>query len=468
MVSFGRCTAEFATGRGGVHRTSRGTATVRAQPRSPGTAGGRTGDLSSRHAGRIRFGMRETSGGAVARAMGRIAIGRRVGLAGALTALSLGIVLLAHQNASLEARLSRDEARGDELSALVTEYSRHALPREEFDKLRSRLERGLSSTVRRVGAIEARSNAGALVIAAASRSVVFLQGAYGFVEKGTGRPLRHVVGPDGRPISTSRGPAVGLDGAGPLVEVRFTGTAFVATRDRLLLTNRHVAVPWEADTAAGALVDKELVPVMHRFVGYLPGTQEPFAVRLRIAGDDADVAVLHSDGLPVDAPYLELATTPARPGEDVIVMGYPTGIRALLARIQPQFLEELKAEKEADFWSIGRRLSKAGHISPLATRGIVGQITAAAVVYDAETAQGGSGGPVLGLDGRVLAINAAVLPEFNGSNIGVPAEAARRVLAPTRRHSGAWTPVGSQPRSSAADTPEDAASKRQPPGAMTH
>ncbi len=41
-------------------------------------------------------------------------------------------------------------------------------------------------------------------------------------------------------------------------------------------------------------------------------------------------------------------------------------------------------------------------------------------MYDAETTSGGSGGPVLSLDGRVVAVNAAILPEFGGSNLGVP------------------------------------------------
>ena len=56
-------------------------------------------------------------------------------------------------------------------------------------------------------------------------------------------------------------------------------------------------------------------------------------------------------------------------------------------------------------------------------------MTGAAVVYDAETAPGGSRGPVLGPDGRVLAINSAIIPEFNGSNLGVPVEPTRRLLA---------------------------------------
>ena len=40
--------------------------------------------------------------------------------------------------------------------------------------------------------------------------------------------------------------------------------------------------------------------------------------------------------------------------------------------------------------------------------------------------------PVLSLDGRVVAINSAILPEFGGSNLGVPAARARELLSGVR------------------------------------
>ena len=43
------------------------------------------------------------------------------------------------------------------------------------------------------------------------------------------------------------------------------------------------------------------------------------------------------------------------------------------------------------------------------------------------TTHGGSGGPVIGLDGRVVAVNSAIIPEFTGSNLGVPAAEAMRL-----------------------------------------
>ena len=67
-------------------------------------------------------------------------------------------------------------------------------------------------------------------------------------------------------------------------------------------------------------------------------------------------------------------------------------------------------------------------IQPLSSLGIVAQITPDFIVYDAATTQGGSGGPVLSLSGQVVAVTSAVVSEFGGSNIGVPASQAIPLL----------------------------------------
>ncbi|MDH3255648.1 MAG: trypsin-like peptidase domain-containing protein, partial [Acidobacteriota bacterium] len=128
------------------------------------------------------------------------------------------------------------------------------------------------------------------------------------------------------------------------------------------------------------------------------------------------------------APLSLSAESPAS-GDEVIVLGYPTGIRALLARSDATFVDELMEDPNMGFWEITRRLAEAGEIGPLASRGIVAQVSSAAVVYDAETTRGGSGGPVLDFEGEVVAITSAVVTEFGGSNLGVPVERARELLA---------------------------------------
>ncbi|MCP3961248.1 MAG: hypothetical protein GY719_25660 [bacterium] len=109
---------------------------------------------------------------------------------------------------------------------------------------------------------------------------------------------------------------------------------------------------------------------------------------------------------------------------------------------------------DVDFWNVAQRLAEAGHIAPLATRGIIGQVTPAAVVYDAETTSGGSGGPVINLQGEVIAVNMAILPEFGGSNLGVPIDKAREILptpedtaedAETEAADTAYSPVADYP-----------------------
>lgn len=81
-----------------------------------------------------------------------------------------------------------------------------------------------------------------------------------------------------------------------------------------------------------------------------------------------------------------------------------------------------------DFWGVARELARAELIRPLATRGIVGQVTGEAIAYDAETTSGGSGGPVLSMSGEVVAVNMAIIPGFGGSNLGVPARHAREFI----------------------------------------
>ncbi|HSS63649.1 MAG TPA: serine protease [Gammaproteobacteria bacterium] len=342
--------------------------------------------------------------------------------------LFLLITFLGYENVLLNERIDSNDARVSDIATRFIEHRREALSRDEMGSVRSHIEGLLQSALQRVSKLENRSGATARVIGSALPSVIFLQGAYRFEDEKIGRPLRYMVGPDGQPVMTLGGPAMSVKGDGPVVELQFTGTAFVATEDRLLITNRHLVRPWEEDDAAKMLISRGFVPVMYRLVGYVPGKAEPIDVELFGMSDEADVAILKSDDLPPEIPSLNLNPVVPEPGESVIVMGYPTGMQALLVRAGHRFVDELRQAQHVDFWRVARELSNQSHINPLASLGIVGQATATFVVYDAETARGGSGGPVLGLDGRVLAINSAVIPGFNGSNLGVPIEQALRLL----------------------------------------
>ena len=355
----------------------------------------------------------------------------RVGVLAILILLGFGTVLLARRSAQLEQRLADEMTRVEGLAELLERTRTQVPTSEELGDLFAELQSSVSTAGERLDALEERSGAEARVVRTASRSTIFVQGSYGFVQPESGRPLRLVLGPGGRPIRSPAGePAISVDGDGPPLEVFLTGTAFVVSPDGLLLTNRHVASPWEFDPAGEAMLARGFEGRMTRFVGYLPGVAEPFDLERVSASDDADLAVMCCVVGGV-ADYLLLAKGPPEPGEAVIVLGFPLGIRALMARTNPEFVEGLREAGITDFWEVAERLSLAGHVTPLASRGIVGQVTTQNVVYDAETTSGGSGGPVLSLDGEVVAINAAILPEFGGSNLSVPATRARELLSRT-------------------------------------
>jgi S1-C subfamily serine protease len=331
-----------------------------------------------------------------------------------LAILVISTVYLSRQSQYLEERLTAETSFTQGISELLQRTERKAITSEDLANLRAQLEK-------RVDALEARSVASRKIIAAASKSIVFVQGSYSYFDEESNRPLRYVgLDSTGEPYATAEGPAVTLDGDGPIVELQYTGTAFVIGAQDLLITNRHVAVPWENNPAHELFAAMGLVPKFERFIGYLPGVEKPFDVQLIAASDDADIAVLRCAAAPSGVRLLVTGSNPVHPGDEVIVMGYPTGVRAMLARTDTKFLDEIREAGNLDFWVVVERLSAASLITPLASRGIVGQVTPDAVVYDAETTRGGSGGPVLNMRGEVIAINTAIMPEFGGSNIGVP------------------------------------------------
>ena len=345
----------------------------------------------------------------------------------------LALVALAYQqnrlNISLQQRIETSAALLNSFAGALARAREEALTPTDLKTLRQELGRRLSSTTERLAALEQRSRASAQVIAESMSSVAFLQGSYGFRERSSGRMLRHIVDDDGRRLISPGGkPLLSLKGDGPVAERQFTGTGFAVGDSGTLVTNRHVALPWEIDADVKALAIQDLEPVMIKFIIYLPGKTAAGPVEIVRASEDADLAVLRRKNEAEPMPGLKLTDAPPAPGDEVIVMGYPTGLRSMLAQSGDAFIEELQKTEDTGFWSLGARLAEEGHIAPLASRGIVGQATPSTIVYDAETTHGGSGGPVLDINGSVVAVNTAIMPDYGGSNLGVPVAKVRELL----------------------------------------
>jgi S1-C subfamily serine protease len=343
------------------------------------------------------------------------------------------LTVLAYQQYRLNTRLQQSIESGavqlDSFALALTRAREEALRPSDLAAMREELGQRLTSNVERLEALEQRSYASGRVIAESMSSVAFLQGSYGFKERSSGQMLRHVVNDAGVPLISPIGkPLLTLEGDGPVAEINFLGTGFFVGDSGALITNRHVALPWGGDSGPEAPTFENLEPVMIKFIAYLPGDAAATPVELLLASEDSDLAILKRVGDFQTTPSLKLAAAPPVPGDEVIVMGYPTGLRSMLAQSGKAFIEELQKAEDTGFWSVAERLAEKGYIAPLASRGIVGQVTLETIVYDAETTHGGSGGPVLDVNGEVVAVNVAILPEYGGSNLGIPVAKVRALL----------------------------------------
>lgn len=339
-------------------------------------------------------------------------------------------VYLYRNDQLIKQALERDAHRIEAVTILLTQTRDNALSEDDLDALQQRLESHLDRNTNRLGVLEERSEAGSRVIADSASSVAFVQGAFGLRHIESGEMLKQVLGPEGQALRTPFGqPRLDPFGTGKPGEFQFTGTGFLLMDGQHIVTNRHVALPWTSNERAQAFEASGLSPEMLRLIIYFPGVSGPIHAEPTGHSENADLAVFSIAPSRIEGRGLSLSDSPTRAGEEIYLLGYPTGLKALLAQAGNDFINSIRTEGEVDFWTIAAQLSKQNLIKPLASKGIVAQVSKDAVTYDAETTVGGSGGPALNRHGHVVAVNAAILPDFGGSNIGVPVAHLDRLLS---------------------------------------
>jgi S1-C subfamily serine protease len=79
------------------------------------------------------------------------------------------------------------------------------------------------------------------------------------------------------------------------------------------------------------------------------------------------------------------------------------------------------------------RLAAMSLIRPSITYGHLSDIVGDKIVYDAPTAHGASGGPVLNPEGEVVGVDSAYLDGFSGSTLGIAVEKLRPLVKQMRR-----------------------------------
>jgi S1-C subfamily serine protease len=227
---------------------------------------------------------------------------------------------------------------------------------------------------------------------------------------------------------------VSMPGQVPSIRARISGTAFVVSHG-LLATNRHVAEPWYGDSEALGYIKKGGIPELEQLLAFFPGSPTPvdvIPVTVSAQGDLAILRMADSNFTRQLAP-LPLASVSVPPGEVVTVIGYPMGIAGMVAK-SPSSVYERLAYRRADIGA-ANELAALSLIRPSATYGHLGDIVGEKLIYDAPTAHGGSGGPVLNSRGEVIGVNSAYMDGFSGGTLGVSVTALKPLIAVAQKKS---------------------------------
>jgi S1-C subfamily serine protease/DNA-binding NarL/FixJ family response regulator len=295
------------------------------------------------------------------------------------------------------------------------------------------LQRQLKTANDRLQRLETESTIAEDVIRSYSSGVCLLHVVVGFRDKGSGLTLRYTSLNPGATLGNSAGEAqVQLGGIGPEVRMDAFGTGFLASADGRIVTNHHVVEPWWKNDEIGELLKQavDLEPTVVEMTAYFPGVSHGVPVSLKKISSDADLAVVAGNLSGLNLKLLTMDDSPkaAVSGEPVVLIGYPTGVDAILARTSEDAVRSIAANTNGDAESLMKELAHRNLIRPINTQGHIGDVLADKIIYDAQTTHGGSGGPLFNAEGKVIAVNVAMLRDFGGSNFAIPVRYAKPLL----------------------------------------
>jgi S1-C subfamily serine protease len=295
----------------------------------------------------------------------------------------------------------------------------------------SELDNRLKQTDSRIGKLESESRVAEQIVRDYSNSVCLIYAVLGFVEKSSGVPLKFAgVDVNGNPLADAKGnPTVTTEGNGPPVHMHVFGSGFLLDSAGHILTNHHVLEPWWHNAAEIPVPSDIFDPVILSMRAYFPGNETPMPVHIQNMSEEVDLGLASVD-LPQSHPKpVTIDPQTAISGSPIVLIGYPTGVEGILARIDEPTLKQIAQAAGNDTEKLMDELARRKLIRPLVTQGHLGVVGPNQLVYDAQTTHGGSGGPVFNASGKVIGVNFAILSSFAGSNFAVPISHATTLLA---------------------------------------
>lgn len=270
------------------------------------------------------------------------------------------------------------------------------------------------------------------------QSVCLLHVSVAFRNLQTGQRLRYAgLNQQGEPLQDSDGnPVLTLEGNGPEVKLDVFGTGFPVGPEGRIITNRHVAEPWWKNDEIGNLTNEGFQAEISSIHAYFPGDPRAFTAEIQDISKDTDLATMRVELKDLKRPILSIDSSNAAAvaGEPVVLMGYATGLAAILARTDEDTAQQIVKQSGGDPSQILGELARRNLIHPLITQGHIGDVLPDKIVFDAQTTSGGSGGPLFNAQGKVIGVTYAVLQGFGGSNFGIPIRFSEPLLAGAVAH----------------------------------
>lgn len=294
------------------------------------------------------------------------------------------------------------------------------------------LKSQITSVEGRLAKLESEGKVAHTILAADEPSVCLIHVVIRFRDHETGNTLHYAeMTSSGDPqTDDSSNPLLSLTGNGPEARVDVFGTGFLASEDGEILTNHHVAEPWWENDDLKEMSDQGLQPEIVEMSAYFPGVSHGIPITTKKISSAADVAIVKANVAGLGLRPITLADGRSAPlgGSPVVLLGYPTGVNAILARTGAATLQAIADSTKGDSRQVMEELARRHLIAPVATQGHIGEVLPDKIVYDAQTTSGGSGGPLFNDQGQVIGVNFAMVRDFGGSNFAIRIRYAEALL----------------------------------------
>jgi len=357
----------------------------------------------------------------------------------AITRLQSGMLA---QQKSMDHSHPADAAQGNDAQASSSEKVQL---QKQSEQLRSQIESGknenpselknqLGAVEERLQRLETQETVAQTIIQSYEPSVCLIHVVVGFRDRITGLKLHYAgITATGEPVTDEHeNPLVSVTGDGPEVHLDVFGTGFLVSEKGQILTNHHVAEPWWNNDDLRDMTNQGVDPVLVEMTGYFPGFSQGVSMSTEKISSDADVALLKGNVSTSKLKEIAFADgqRPAVSGKPVVLLGYPTGINAILARTGEDTLRSIATATKGEPKQVVEELARRHLIRPVVTQGHIGDVLPDKIVYDAQTTSGGSGGPLFNSEGKVIGINFAMVRDFGGSNFAIPIAYGESLLKP--------------------------------------